>query len=94
MAFCDYKNAKMVDANFVEQSKFYFTKNFHTGMYINLNVQFDFGQNKWINGISKTELDDNLWFRKAKKFPIYPIMNDLLGKRGIFKTRFKGVVRE
>ena len=82
MAYCNCKNAKMVDADIVTQSKtyMYFLKYSHDELLLHLNIIFDFSQKKWINEISKAELDTNLWFKKDKIFPNYPIMNDLLGK--------------
>ena len=66
MAYCDCKNAKMVDADIVTQSKTYFLQYSHVELYLHLNVLFDYKQKKWINEISEAELDNNLWFKKGK----------------------------
>ena len=89
MAYCDYKNAKMVDADVVIQWKINFLEYSYAELYLHLNVIFDFSQKTWINKISGVELDKNLWFKKDKIFPNYPIMNDLLGKWIFYLTIFQ-----
>ena len=45
-----------------------------------LNIIYDFEKKQWKNGITKSVLDNTMWLTQYNSLPIYPNLNDLLGK--------------
>ena len=45
-----------------------------------LNIIYDFEKKQWKNGITKSVLNNSIWLTQYNSLPIYPNLNDLLGK--------------
>ena len=44
-----------------------------------VNAFYDFTLTKWLNQVTLSEFDDGLWARKHNIYPMFPIINDVLG---------------
>ena len=44
-----------------------------------VNAFYDFTLTKWLNQVTLSEFDDGLWARKNNTYPLFPIVNDVLG---------------
>ena len=44
-----------------------------------VNAFYDFTLTKWLNQVTLSEFDDSLWAKKHTSYPLFPIVNDVLG---------------
>ena len=44
-----------------------------------VNAFYDFTLTKWLNQVTLSEFDDSLWARNYNTYPLFPIVNDILG---------------
>ena len=93
-AFCSEKDGRLIDSDlFYEletkiededksnEDVFSLNRVFNFGKRkVLLNIKYDFEKKQWQNGITKTVLDNTMWLIKNNSSPVYPILNDILGK--------------
>ena len=92
--FCSEKDGRLIDADLFHELQIHIPdedKNeeyrFPSNELVNfgernvlLNIVYDFETKQWKNDVTKSVLDSAMWLTQYNSLPIYPILNDLLGK--------------
>ena len=87
--FCRSQNSEMVDAEMIMKNKGLFQTHLlklcpKVGHSCNLHVdvRYNFSKEIWINGLGKSQFDDDLWFNLALKkenyIRVYPVVSNTL----------------
>ena len=92
-AFCEEKEGRLIDADLFDELKikikdekggkegFKNNQMFSFGeLNVLLDIIYNFETKQWKNGITKSLLNETMWFFQPNTLPIYPVLNDLLGK--------------
>ena len=92
-AFCEEKDGHLIDADLFDELKikikdenggkegFKNNQMFSFGeLNVLLDIIYNFETKQWKNGITKSLLNETMWFFQPNTLPIYPVLNDLLGK--------------
>ena len=86
--FCDNYRSDIVDAETATKFKNFFDAQLNKtscvgqiedSCSVHMNVIHDFERGSWVNGISGSELDGDLWYQPNNTLPVFPIMDDILG---------------